>query len=43
MGAEPLVILNVSISVLNWMQAATGSQCKETKRGILIDWLLVNL
>ncbi len=37
MGAEPVVILNVSISVLNWMQAATGSQCKETKRGILMS------
>ncbi len=23
-----------SISVLNWMRAATGSQCKETKRGV---------
>ncbi len=34
MGAEPVVVLYASISVLNWMQAATGSQCKETKRGV---------
>ncbi len=33
MGAEPMVVLYASISVLNWMRAATGSQCKETKRG----------
>ncbi len=32
MGAEPVVVLYASISVLNWMRAATGSQCKETKR-----------
>ncbi len=30
MGAEPVVVLYASISVLNWMRAATGSQCKET-------------
>ncbi len=29
-----MVVLYASISVLNWMQAATGSQCKETKRGV---------
>ncbi len=32
MGADPVVVLYASISVLNWMRAATGSQCKETKR-----------
>ncbi len=32
MGAEPVVVLYASISVLNWMRAATGSQCKE--RGV---------
>ncbi len=30
-GAEPVVVLYVSISVLNWIRAATGSQCKETR------------
>ncbi len=39
MGAEPVVVLYASISVLNWMQAATGSQCKETKRGV--TWALL--
>ncbi len=34
MGAEPVVVLYASISVLNWMRAATGSQYKETKRGV---------
>ncbi len=34
MGADPVVVLYASISVLNWMRAATGSQCKETKRGV---------
>ncbi len=34
MGAESVVVLYVSISVLNLMRAATGSQCKETKRGV---------
>ncbi len=38
MGAEPVVVLYASISVLNWMRAATGSQCKETKRGV--TWAL---
>ncbi len=32
MGAEPVVVLYASISVLNWMRAATGSQCKEIKK-----------
>ncbi len=31
MGAEPVVVLYASISVLNWMRAATGSQCKDTR------------
>ncbi len=31
MGAEPVVVLYASISVLNWMRAANGSQCKKTK------------
>ncbi len=34
MGAEPVVVLYANISVLNWMRAATESQCKETKRGV---------
>ncbi len=34
MGAEPVIVLYASISVLNWMRAATGSQCKDTKRGV---------
>ncbi len=38
MGAEPVVVLYASISVLNWMRAATGSQCKDTKRGV--TWAL---
>ncbi len=29
-----MVVLYASISVLNLMQAATGSQCKEMKRGV---------
>ncbi len=29
-----MVVLYASISVLNLMRAATGSQCKETKRGV---------
>ncbi len=29
-----MVVLYARISVLNWMRAATGSQCKETKRGV---------
>ncbi len=28
-----MVVLYASISVLNWMRAATGSQCKDTMRG----------
>ncbi len=28
-----MAILYASISVLNWMRAATGSQCREIKRG----------
>ncbi len=39
MGAEHVVVLYASISVLNWMRAATGSQCKETKRGV--TWALL--
>ncbi len=39
MGAEPVVVLYASISVLNWMRAATGSQCKETKRGV--TWVIL--
>ncbi len=34
MGAEHVVILYASISILNLMQAATGSQCREIKRGV---------
>ncbi len=41
MGAEPVVVLYASISVLNWMRAATGSQCKETKRGVTCSFGLV--
>ncbi len=29
-----MVVLYASISVLNWMRAATGSQCKETERDV---------
>ncbi len=29
-----MAVLNASISVLNLMRAATGSQCRETKRGV---------
>ncbi len=39
MGAEPVIVLYASISVLYWMRAATGSQCKETKRGV--TWALL--
>ncbi len=39
MGAEPVVVLYAIISVLNWMRAATCSQCKETKRGV--TWALL--
>ncbi len=41
MGAEPVVVLYASISVLNWMRAATGSQCKEIKRGVTCYFGLV--
>ncbi len=34
-----MVVLYASICVLNWMRAATGSQCKETKRGV--TWTLL--
>ncbi len=34
MGAEPVVVLYASISVLNLMCAATWSQCREIKRGV---------
>ncbi len=34
-----MVVLYVSISVLNWRRAATGSQCKEIKRGV--TWALL--
>ncbi len=40
MCAEPVVVLYAIISVLNWMRAATGSQCKETKRGV--TWALLD-
>ncbi len=33
-----MAILYASISVLNLMQAATGSQCREIKRGV--TWAL---
>ncbi len=38
-GSEPVAVLYASISVLNWMRAATGSQCKEIKRGV--TWALL--
>ncbi len=41
MGAEPVVDPYASISVLNWMRAATGSQCKDTKRGVTCSFGLV--
>ncbi len=34
-----MVVLYASISVLNLMQAATGSQCSEMKRGV--TWVLL--
>ncbi len=34
-----MVVLYASIGVLNLMQAATGSQCKEIKRGV--TWALL--
>ncbi len=39
MGAEPVVVLYASISVLNWMRAATVSQCRETKR--CVTWAVL--
>ncbi len=39
MGAEPVAVLCASISVLNLMRAATGTQCRETKRGV--TWALL--
>ncbi len=36
-----MVVLYAIISVLNLIQAATGSQCKETKRGV--TWALLGL
>ncbi len=39
MGAEPVAVLYASISVLNLMRAATGSQYKEIKRGAI--WALL--
>ncbi len=39
MGAEPVAVLYASIGVLNLMQAAIGSQCRETKRGV--TWALL--
>ncbi len=38
-GAESVAVLYASISVLNLMQAATGSQCREIKRGV--TWALL--
>ncbi len=38
-GAEPVADLYASISVLNLMRAATASQCKEIKRGVI--WALL--
>ncbi len=34
-----MVVLYASISVLNMMRAATGSQCREIKRGV--TWTLL--
>ncbi len=39
MGAESVVVLYAIISVLNWMRAATGSQCKDIKRDV--TWALL--
>ncbi len=41
MGAEPVVVLYAIISVLNLIRAATGSQFKETKRGVTGSFGLV--
>ncbi len=40
MGADPVVVLYASISVLNCMRAAIGNQCKEIKRGV--TWALLD-
>ncbi len=37
--AEPVAVLFASISVLKSMRAATGSQCREIKRGV--TWALL--
>ncbi len=34
-----MAVLYASISVLNWMRAATGSQCRDKKRGV--TWALL--
>ncbi len=36
-----MVVLYASINVLNLMRAATGSQCREIKRGV--TWALLGL
>ncbi len=36
-----MAVLYASISVLNLMRAATGSQCREIKRGV--TWALLDL
>ncbi len=36
-----MVVLYAIISVLNLIRAATGSQCKETKRGVTCSFGLV--
>ncbi len=33
-GAKPVVVLYASINVLNFVRVATGSQCREIKRGV---------
>ncbi len=35
-----MVVLYAIISVLNLIRAATGSQCKETKRGVTLRGVL---
>ncbi len=34
-----MAVLYASISVLNWIRAATGSQCRELKKGV--TWALL--
>ncbi len=36
-----MVVLYASISVLNLMRAATGSQCNEMKRGV--TWVILGM